>query len=67
MSKDLSHCRLCTRRVEDPYRRYVDDKTVEGCVGKDHDGHLYGTSLQWHMRPVAKRIRKSLAAMISKP
>ncbi len=52
-------CYTCTRPVAAPFRRYnKQGEVVEGCVDASHDGHLYGESLRWHNRPVAKQIRK---------
>ncbi len=50
-------CPTCVRPVGAPYRRSVNGKVVEGCIDECHTGHLYGTSLEWHNRPVAKKLR----------
>lgn len=59
------NCRTCCRPLASPFRRAdKTGKTVEGCVAEDHDGHLYGESLAWHNRPVAKQIRKDLRNLL---
>lgn len=51
-------CVTCGRPVESPYRRHdARGKTIEGCIDESHTGHLYGSSLEWHNRPVAKKFR----------
>lgn len=55
-----THCNTCTRPVGSPFRRYDQGsghKIVAGCIDAAHDGHLYGNSLAWHMRPESKKLR----------
>lgn len=52
-------CFTCTRPVSSPYRRHdASGRIVEGCIDASHDGNIFGESLRWHMRPIAKEIRK---------
>ncbi len=57
MSED--RCNTCVRPVASPYRRKdASGKIVEGCIDPCHEGHIFGDSLRWHMRPAAKALRK---------
>ena len=58
-------CVTCTRPVESPYRRHdARGHVIEGCIDESHTGHLYGESLRWHNRPVAKKLRADTKARI---
>lgn len=54
----MDYCPTCVQPADAPYRRLSPRGTyTEGCVDAYHHGHLYGGSLEWHMRPGAQRIR----------
>ncbi len=53
-------CVICGNLPENPYRRQVGGVIVEGCISDAHTGHLYGSSLAWHNRPIAVAHRKSI-------
>jgi hypothetical protein len=57
-------CPTCGRAAYSPFRVYVDDKVVSGCVDHFHGGHLVtpSQSASWHARPEAKRIRAATKA-----
>lgn len=58
-------CTTCGRDPGSPYRRSDQrGKIIEGCIDDAHTGHIYGTSLRWHMRPAAKQLRKESKARL---
>lgn len=55
-------CNTCARPVSSPFRRHDKaGKITEGCIDAAHSGHLYGDSLRWHMRTIAKKMRADAA------
>lgn len=60
-TQTAERCNTCTRPVNSPFRRYDKGKVTEGCIDAAHTGHLYGESLRWHMRPIAKKMRSDAA------
>lgn len=63
---EQTHCYTCTRPVASPYRRSdASGKISEGCIDQCHSGHLYGSSLEWHNRPAAKKLRAETKARIA--
>ena len=57
-------CTTCGRSPSSPYRRNDGSKITEGCIDDAHTGHLYGSSLDWHMRPAAKKLRAESKARL---
>jgi hypothetical protein len=53
----MTQCPICTRSAEAPYRHHENGTVKAGCVDAFHTGHLYGTSLEWHLRPSAQEWR----------
>jgi len=53
-------CTTCCRPADAPYRRWQDDRIVEGCVDAVHTAHMFGISSSgsWHRRPVAQEMRR---------
>jgi hypothetical protein len=55
-------CPTCLRPVNNPYRRIVDGRIVEGCIDDTHTGRIPAASNTgaWHNRPVAKAHRRAV-------
>jgi len=56
-------CVICMCAPGAPFRRQAIDGSYrirEGCVAAAHDGHLYGNSLAWHLRPEARACRAAI-------
>jgi hypothetical protein len=52
-------CPTCGRHPWAPFRSYLDNKIVDGCVDSFHSGHLVSPSQSsaWHLRREAAQIR----------
>lgn len=51
-------CRICTCRLDKPFRSRVDGKIYNGCVSDDHTGHLTNAEDEaWHDRTEAVLLR----------
>jgi len=61
-------CRICGNDVAKPFRVFdANGKVLNGCVFKDHDGHLVPASESsfWHNRKEAKAIRAKLNYIVN--
>lgn len=55
----VDRCPTCGHSPENPYRRVINGKIIEGCVDATHTGRLPvpSASSDWHMRPEAIEVR----------
>lgn len=61
MTKENAICRLCCNPVTQPFRQFDERGHVKaGCIAADHNGHVKDA---WHMRTVARTLRKNLRVL----